>query len=113
MTAESTDARYQVIVTRNRQRPDRLEFQFARYRGPGEPGPRLALLGDVSTPQCTGAQARELALAWLRLTRPEPVPGNALEFVWAPVGAPAEPVGDAGTVVHYAPVRRRLRLRRR
>lgn len=115
MTADEAD-RYQVIVDRAGVGPGRFNYQFARYRAPGEPGPRLELLGDVTTPECTRRQAEELALAWLRLTRPGDVPGDALEFVWAPGDPSGEPTQDAGTVVHYAAVRRprrRLRLRRR
>lgn len=108
MTATGSDAvlghEYEVIVTRDRRDPARLHYQTARLRPLDGDG--LELLGDLTTPECTARQAQELALAWLRLTRPEPVPGNAVRFVWGVAEAGAEPARTVGGEVRYATVRR-------
>lgn len=110
MTATGSDRgpvrgpEFEVIVTRDRSDPARLHYQIARLRPLDGGG--LELLGDLVTPECTPRQAEELALAWLRLTRPEPVPGNAVRFVWGVAEAGAEPARTVGGVVRYATVRR-------
>lgn len=110
MTATGSDQEYEVIVTRDRSDPARLHYQVARVRGPGEDGDHLELLGDLGTPECTPRQAEELALAWLRLTRPEPIPGHAVRFVWGVADPGAEPGRTAGGMVRYATAARRPRL---
>lgn len=112
MTATGSDAvlghEYEVIVTRDRRDPARLHYQTARLRPLDGGG--LELLGDLITPECTPRQAEELALAWLRLTRPEPVPAHAVRFVWGVAEAGGPGGRSAGGTVRYATVRRRRRL---
>lgn len=107
MTATGSDAvlghEYEVIVTRDRRDPAQLHYQTARLRPLDGDG--LELLGDLTTPQCTPRQAEELALAWLRLTRPEPVPSHAVRFVWG-VAEPGDPGRTVGGEVRYATVRK-------
>jgi hypothetical protein len=112
MTATADEPRYEVIVTRDLTDPARLHYQTARVRAPGEDGDHLELLGELTTPECTQADAREMALAWLRLRRP--VPDRWLELVWAVTEPGAKPGRGTGGDVRYATVRRpRLRLRGR
>lgn len=104
MTATGADHEYEVIVTRDRTDPALLHYQTARIRSLSGGG--LDLLGDLTTPQCTPQQAEELALAWLRLTRPEPVPESAVRFVWGVVEPGAESGRTVGGEVRYSTVRR-------
>jgi hypothetical protein len=106
MTATGASDQFEVIVTRDRMNPSRLHYQTARVRRPEEDGDHLELLGDLTSPECTRRQAEELALAWLRSTRPQPVSADAVRFVWG-VAEPGAGAGrTVGGMVRYAAVRR-------
>ena len=98
--------RFEVIVTRDAGASDRLCYQTARIREPGEDGDHLELLGDLTTPGCTREQARALALTWLRLVWPRPVPVDAVSLVWAVAEPGAAERAAVGGEVRYATVRR-------